>query len=153
MEFRFEEVTKKRSFLEKDIDKRELLLNKYEKLRNTFSVINMISAVLTTSTGAGGIITTSTIALLPVSITLYGITAVCGISLLLSKGLHDCLSNKIEKHNNIKLAAINKLETINRIVGQDENLDYDEYKLITTHFEEFHKVKSEIANKCKNNVN
>ena len=50
------------------------------------------------SSGAGGIITASTVALFPVKIALNSIVIVCGISLLVSTKLYDCIGNKIDKH-------------------------------------------------------
>ena len=47
----------------------------------------------------------------------------CGISLLVSTKLHDSIGNKIDKQRNIKLLSINKLELINKILGEDENID------------------------------
>lgn len=153
MEFRLERIKEIRSSLEYDINKRENILKKYKKIKNTFSVIGKISAVLTTATGTGGIITASTVALLPVSIALDGVVVVCGITLLISTKLFDCLNNKIDKHRNIKLLAINKLELINKILAEDENIDQNEFNTISSYYEEFHKLKLEIQNKYKSNIN
>ena len=153
MEFRLERIKEIRSLLEKDIIKRDNILKKYKRIKNTFGVIGKISAIITASTGVGGIITASTIALLPVTIALDGVVVVCGISLLISTKLFDCISSKIDKHRNIKLLAINKLELINKILAEDENIDQNEFNTISTHYEEFHKLKLEIQNKYKNNIN
>ena len=53
-------------------------------------VIGKVSAGITMSSGAGGIITASTVALFPVTIALDGIAVVRGISLLVSTKLNDC---------------------------------------------------------------
>jgi len=153
MEFRLERIKEIRSLLENDIIKRDNILKKYKRIKNTFGVIGKISAIITASTGVGGIITASTIALLPVTIALDGVVVVCGISLLISTKLFDCISSKIDKHRNIKLLAINKLELINKILAEDENIDQNEFNTISTHYEEFHKLKLEIQNKYKNNIN
>lgn len=153
MEYRIEEIKEKKILLQNEIDKRELILKKYKKIKNTFGVIGKVSAVVTTSTGAGGIITASTVALLPVSIALNSVVVVCGLSLILSTKLFDCVSTKIEKHRCIKLLAINKLEQIHKIIGEDEDINAEEFKTISNHYEEFHKLKSEIQNKYKSNIN
>ena len=153
MEFRLERIKEIRSLLEKDIIKRDNILKKYKRIKNTFGVIGKISAIITASTGVGGIITASTIALLPVTIALDGVVVVCGISLLISTKLFDCISSKIDKHRNIKLLAINKLQLINKILAEDENIDQNEFNIISTYYEEFHKLKLEIQNKYKNNIN
>ena len=153
MEFRLQRIKEIKLLLEHEINKRENILKKYKRTKNTFGVINKISAALTMSTGAGGIIAASTVALLPVTIALDSIVVVCGISLIISTKLFDCISKKIEKHTNIKLLAINKLEIINKILGQDDNIDQEEFNLISTHYEQFHTLKSEIQNKYKNNIN
>jgi hypothetical protein len=153
MEFRVERIQEIKLLLGNEIDKRCNILKKYKRIKNTFGVIGKVSAVLTMSTGAGGIITASTIALLPVSITLDSITVVCGISLLISTKLFDCISHKIEKHRNIKLLAINKLEIINKIISEDEIIDQNEFNIISNHYEDFHKLKLEIQDKYKSNIN
>lgn len=153
MEYRIEEIKEKKILLQNEIDKRELILKKYKKIKNTFGVIGKVSAVVTTSTGAGGIITASTVALLPVSIALNSVVVVCGLSLILSTKLFDCVSTKIEKHRCIKLLAISKLEQIHKIIGEDEDINAEEFKTISNHYEEFHKLKSEIQNKYKSNIN
>ncbi len=52
-----------------------------------------------------------------------------------------------------ELLAINKLKLINEILAEDSNIDQNEFITISTHHEEFHKLKLEIQNKYKNNIN
>ena len=99
------------------------------------------------------IITASTVVLFPVTIALDGIVVVCGVSFLVSTKVYDCIGNKIDKHRNFKLLSINKLELINKILGEDETIDQNEYNIISNHNEEFHKLKINIQNKYKNNIN
>lgn len=145
-EHRIEDIKKIKLLLESDITKRDILRKKYKKIKNTFNVVGMVSAIMTASTGAGGIVTASTIALLPVSIVLDSVVIVCGLSLLLSTKLFDCLSTKIEKHDCIMLLAKSKLVQINKIIGEDENIDPEEYSTISDHYDEFLKMKSDIRN-------
>ena len=116
-------------------------------------VIGKVSAGITMSSGAGCIITASTVTLFPVTIALDGIIVVCGISLLVSTKFYDCIGNKIDKHRNIKLLSINKLELLNKILGEDETIDQNEFSIISNHYEEFHNLKIEIQNKYKNSIN
>ena len=116
-------------------------------------VIGKVSAGITISSGAGGIITASTVALFPETTALDGIVVVCGVSFLVSTKLYDCIGNKIDKHRNIKLLSINKLELINKILSEDKTIDQNEFNIISNHYEEFHKLKIDIQNKYKNNIN
>ena len=116
-------------------------------------VIGKVSAGITMSSGAGGIIITSTVALFPVTIVLDGIVVVCGISLLVSTKLYDCIGNKIDKHRNIKLLSIIKLKLINKILSVEETIDQNEFYIISNHYEEFHKLKIDIQNKYKSKIN
>ena len=50
-------------------------------------VIDKVSAGITMSSGAGGIITISSVALFPVTTALYSDVVLCGISLLVSTKL------------------------------------------------------------------
>ena len=73
-------------------------------------VIGKVSVGITMSSGAEAIITASTIALLSVATLIDSIVFMCGITLLVSTKLYDFISNKIDKHRNIKSLAINKLK-------------------------------------------
>ena len=153
MEFSLLRTKEIKTLLENEINKRDIILKKYKKIRNTIGVIGKVSAGITMSSGVGGIITASTVALFPVTIALDGIVVLCGISLLVSTKLYDCIGNKIDKHRNIKLLSINKLELINKILGEDETIDQNEFKFISNHYEEFHKLRIDIQNKYKNYIN
>ena len=49
--------------------------------------------------------------------------------------------------------SINKLELINKILGLDETIDQNEFNIISYYYEEFHKLKIDIQNKYKSNIN
>ena len=51
------------------------------------------------------------------------------------------------------MASINKLELINKILREGKCIDQNELNNISNHFEEFHKLKFDIQNKYKNNIN
>ena len=120
MEFRLQRIKEIKTLLEHEINKRDKILKKYKRTKNMFGVVSKVSVAITMTIGAGGIIAATTIALLPLAIVLDSIVVVYGISLLISSQLFYCISNKIDKHKNIKLLAINKLEIINKIFSQDE---------------------------------
>jgi hypothetical protein len=155
--FRIERIKEYVTTLQSEINKRDNILKKYKKIKNTFSVIGKISAVVTTATAAGGIAgaaaLASTIALLPVSVALDGVVVVCGVTLLVATKLFDCVSDKIEKHKHIKLLAISKLEIINKILGEDEQISQEEFNTISDQYEEFHKQKIEIQRKYSKSIN
>ena len=153
MEFKILRTKDIKILLENKINKSDIILKKFKKIRNIMGIIGKVSAGMTMSSGAGGIITASTVALFPVTIALDGIVMVCGISLLVSTKLFNCIGNKIDIYRNIKLLSINKLELINKILGEDETIDQNEFKFISNHYEEFHKLKVYIQNKYKNNIN
>jgi hypothetical protein len=118
------------------------MLNKYQKLKNTFNVINKLSAIATASTGVGGIAVSATIALLPVTVILESVTIIAGISGLISMSLYQCICQKIKKHQEIKMVAVNRLESINKIMAEDEKIDENEFDQISEIYESY----------CKNNI-
>ena len=87
------------------------------------------------------------------TIALDSIVVISGISLLVSTKLYDCIGYKIDKHRHIKFLSINKLELINKILGLDETIDQNEFNIISYYCEEFHKLKIDIQNKYKSNIN
>ena len=68
MEFRLLRTKEIKTLLAKEINKRDIILKKYKKIRNTMGVIGKVSAGITMSSGTGGIITASILALFPVKI-------------------------------------------------------------------------------------
>ena len=153
MEFRSERIKEIRTQLEADVNKRDDILKKYKRIKNILSVVGKITTAVTMSTGVGGIISTSTLSdIVPVSITLDCLTVVCSLFLLISTKLHDCVSNKIDKHRDIKLVAIGNLEVINKILAEDETIDQNEFNTISDLYSDFHKSKLEIQNKHKTSI-
>ena len=140
MEFRLLQTKEIQILLENEINKTDIILKKLKTIRNTMGIIGKVSAGITMSSGAGGIITTSTVALFPVTIAIDSIVVLCGISLLVSTKLYDCIGSNMDKHRNSKL-SINKLELTNNILGEDEIINQNEFDNIPNHFEEFHKLK------------
>ena len=149
MEFRILRTKEIRTLLGNEIKKRDIII----KERNTMDVIGKVAAGITISSDAGDVITASTVALLPITIALDSIVVVCGIALLVSTKLYDCIGNKIDKHRHIKLLSINKFELINKILSEDESIDQSKFNIISNHYEEFHKLKNGIQNKYKNYIN
>ncbi len=123
------------------------MLNKYQKLKNAFNVIIKMSAIATASTGVGGIAISTTIVCLPVTIILESVAIVSGISGLISMKLYECICKKIKKHQEIKLMAVNRLELINKILAEDENIDKDEFNKISEYYENYNKETIEIQRK------
>lgn len=158
MEFRSERIKEIRIQLEADVNKRDDILKKYKRIKNILSVVGKITTAVTMSTGVGGIISTSTLSwkdradIVPVSITLDCFTIACSLTLLISTKLHDCVSDKIDKHRDIKLVAIGNLELINKILAEDETIDQNEFNTISDNYLDFHKSKLEIQNKHKTSI-
>jgi len=113
------------------------MISKYQKSKNTFTVINLIVGVATTTTGVGGIATMLTIALVPVAVALEAVSAISGVTGLITMKLNDCVCKKIKKHQDIKLLTVNKLEAINRIFAEDENIDETEFNKISEIYENY----------------
>ena len=63
------------------------------------------------------------------------------ISLIVSTKLYGCSGNKIDKHRNIKLSSINKLDLIHKILSEDQIIDKNEFIFIPNHIKKFHKLK------------
>lgn len=147
MEFRLNHVKEIKLQLENDIQHRIKMLNKYQKMKNTFSVIIKMSAVASASTGVGGIAVSPTIALLPVTVILESVAIISGISGLISMSLYECICKKIKKHQEIKLMAVNRLELINKTIAEDENIDKDEFNKISEYYENYNKEQIEIQRK------
>ena len=137
MEYRIKRVKEIQTILENDIQHRNKMISKYQRSKNTFTVINILVGVATTTTGVGGIATMLTIALVPVAIALEAVSAISGVTGLITMKLNDCVCKKIKKHQDIKLITVNKLESINRIFAEDENIDENEFSKISEIYESY----------------
>lgn len=148
--FRLQQICEVKSFLESEIEFRRKIFSKYKK---AFSVITGISHFLNLTSVAAGSVGVSALAgviTAPIGLALGGVTIG---SAIISSALgweKKNILRKIEKHENIRMLAISKLNTINDLVSKaltDSHISTDEFTLILKEKEKYISMKNAIRKK------
>ena len=155
--FRLREISKLKSRLENERDTRTSLYKKYK--RGMRVVDGIESTLLVTSLGLGGagIGLLSTIIAAPVVVGMEAGAIVCGLASVAGKFLYKRLQAKARKHDEIRVLADSKLNTISDHVSKalhDGQITDEEFTLILSELEKFQAMKASIqsASRAKQTV-
>ena len=150
LNFRLQQISEVKKFLEEEIEFRRKTFYKYKK---GFSVITGFTHVINLTTVAAGTVGISALAgviTAPIGLALGGISiGGAVISSVLSWGKKNLLS-KMEKHEKIEMLAISKLNTINDLVSKaitDSHISTEEFSLIMREKEKYINMKNGIRKK------
>jgi hypothetical protein len=94
-----------------------------------------------------GIAVSSTVIMLPATIGLESLSIISGIVTLVSSQIGDCVAKKIMRHKEIKLLCLDIAENINKIIAESDDINQDEFELISNYYQEYNIKKIEIQNK------
>jgi hypothetical protein len=148
--YRIQKINEIRTEIEKERDKRIVLIHKYHRGVNIVDVINTALVLTAVGFGASGIAGFSTIIAAPIAAVLGGIALAAAPLVLVGAQVNKKLALKREKHEKIKTLAEAKLSTINDLVSKaltDEYISDDEFSLIIRELVKFNKTKEEITKK------
>ena len=131
----------------------------YKKYRRGFNIVNGLdtAALSTASVGmvASGIGLLSTIIALPVAIGIQAGAVVCGLLGASGKVLGRRLQAKATKHNQIRVLAKSKLNSVaDRISAAltDDKISNEEFRLILSEIDKYNQMKGEIRGHQKEGV-
>ena len=145
--YRLQEISQLKKHLEDERDKRAALYKKYH--RGVNAVDGVDTALLTASMGMGigGVGLLSTIIAAPVVLGLEIAAMACGILGVSGKFIGRRLAVKAKKHDNIRMLAESKLNTIADHVSCaliDGKISDEEFRLIIAEVTKYTQLKSEI---------
>jgi hypothetical protein len=94
-----------------------------------------------------GVAVSSTVILIPATISLELVSIISGITTLVSSQIGDCVAKKIMRHKEIKLLCLDMAEKINKVIAESDDITQDEFELISNYYQEYNNKKIEIQNK------
>ena len=145
--YRLEHISEIQKQLQLERYKREQLAKKYKKASASINVVDNILVVSSLGMGAAGIGLLSTIIAAPLTIALEGASVCVGLLSVIGSHVVKKLNKKAEKHNNIKVLADSKINTISSHISKalnDGEISDDEFKLILDELDKFNQMKKEI---------
>ena len=138
---------------QKLITERDNRMSFYKKYKRGINVIDGIDTTLITAglgMGATGGILSTTIVAVPVVIPLEIVAAVCGVFGIALKFVNRKLYLKAKKHDEIRILAEAKMNSIKDIVSkslQDGEISEQEFSLVLNDFDKYNELKKGIRAK------
>ncbi|MEW8317036.1 MAG: hypothetical protein AB2691_00745, partial [Candidatus Thiodiazotropha sp.] len=131
--YRLQHVAEVKFRLEKERDFRASLYKKYRRGANVVDEIDTTLTVASVGLAASGVGLLSTIVMAPVAIGLQAGAIVCGLLSIGGKFIGRRLQTKAKKHDEIRILAESKLNSITdriSIALNDDNISETEFRLI-----------------------
>ena len=150
--FRLQEVTRLKKQLEDERDKREVLSKKYRRGVNAIDGVDTALLVASMGMGIGGLGLLSTIIAAPVVLGLEVAALGCGALGVSAKFIRRRLGVKAGKHNEIRVLAESKLNTIADHVSTalvDGKISQEEFRLILDEIDKYTQMKAEIRSRAR----
>ena len=145
--YRLQEISQLRGKLEHERDKRAALYKKYRRGVNALDGVDTALLAAGTGMGVGGAALLSTIIAAPVVLGLEIAALACGALGMASKFIGRRLSVKARKHDQIRILACSKLNTISDHVSRalvDSEISDNEFRLIIDELNKYDQMKTEI---------
>ena len=153
--FRLNEISRIKTFFHKEIEDRRKVCNKYRKYCAILNWTNSTGGIISILGGAGtiGLIFGGSILLEPVAIVIEATCVAIGLGTFGLGILNKSLIKKLEKHDELFLLAVTKLNTINDLISKaliDSHIDDFEFKLIIAEHEKYIQLKNQIRHNFLN---
>ena len=145
--FRLQEISGLRKQLEDEKDKRSQLYKKYQRGINAVDAVDTALISASMGMGIGGVGLLSTIVAAPVVLGLEIAALGCGLLGVAGKFVSRRLSVKAKKHDEVRVLAESKLNTIADHVSRaltDGQISDEEFRLIIDEAQKYTQMKAEI---------
>ena len=145
--FRLQEISRLRKQLEDEKDKRSQLYKKYQRGINAVDAVDTALISASMGMGIGGVGLLSTIVAAPVVLGLEIAALGCGLLGVAGKFVSRRLSVKAKKHDEVRVLAESKLNTIADHVSRaltDGQISDEEFRLIIDEAQKYTQMKAEI---------
>jgi len=145
--YRLREISQLKTHLENERDKRGQLHKKYRRGVNALDGVDTALLTAGMGMGIGGVGLLSTIIAAPVVVGLEIAALACGVLGIAGKFVGRRLAVKARKHDEIRVLAESKLNTITDHVSRalmDGRISDDEFRLIVDEVTKYNQMKEEI---------
>ena len=149
-DFRLKHIKDVKQELERTSDIRKSLRKRYSNLNSSLDYSNYALNTVSCIYGVSSVSLLSTVALVPVSVVLGGVSAGCGVASVIVTKLNKKFKHKQDKHRDIYNLCENKLNTINSILSKALNdgfISNEEFDLILKEEKHFREMKESIKSK------
>ena len=137
-------------YLQEQSEQRRCLSKKYKKVNTALYYTNLGLNTVSGLSGIAGVSTLLTVVLLPVSVSLSGVSALCGGLSIITNKINKKLKKKEEKHREIYTLAESKLNTISSLISKalsNDEIDHNEFQLILDEENKFNTLKESLRRK------
>ena len=110
-------------------------LQRYKKFIIANIIIELSSTVVSVTTGIGGLELLTIIIATPIGLILDGVSLGCELSSIIPFLINKHLHPKSEKHSQVIMMTMSKLNTISNVVSKaidDGTIDQNEFRLMNT---------------------
>ena len=149
--YRLQAISDMKKQLENERDKRASLYKKYHRGSN---ILDGFDVGLTSMSMGMGVVSASllaTIVAAPISMGLIIGTFTCGTLSVIGKFISKRLAVKAKKHQDVKMLADSKVNTISDLVSSalmDSHVSDEEFKLIISEVKKYGEMKNDIRSKA-----
>lgn len=149
--FRLQKICELQKQLEGERDTRAALYKKYRRGINLVDGFDTALAIASLVTGAGGIVLLATIIATPVVVILEACALAFGLASVVCKFVSRKLATKAKKHDEIRVLAESKLNTIADIISRslmDNNINDKEFRMVLDEVDKYSDMKKEMRLKA-----
>ena len=149
-DYRLKHIKDVKQELERTSDIRKSLRKRYSNLNSSLDYSNYALNTVSCISEVSSVSLLSTVALVPVSVVLGGVSAGCGVASVIVTKLNKKFKHKQDKHRDIYNLCENKLNTINSILSKALNdgfISNEEFDLILKEEKHFREMKESIKSK------
>ena len=150
--YRLQRICEIQKQLETERDTRSALYKKYRRGINAIDGVDTALATAGVGLGASGIGLLSSVAAAPVALILEIAAVACGLTSMAGKVISRRLALKAKKHDEIRVLAEAKLNTLSDHVSKalrDGEVSDDEFRLVLDEMEKYGQMKSTIRSQSQ----
>ena len=147
MEYRLHQIEELQTWLQKEIDQRTVLYNRYKCNINTIDYIILGSQFVSLVASASGVGVLTTIVAAPIAIAMGSVAAVCSGLSMASKVALRRFTIKAKKHDDIRIlaeATLNRVQDLVSAALSDSQIDENECHVILSEKEKYMEAKHAI---------
>ena len=152
IQFRLNNISEIRDFLENEVDQRDKLRSKYKTVWNVFYNTAQVLGVIAVGSGTGAVGTLATGVAAAVSIPIGGIAIAGGLVSAACVALGKATMKKLEQHEGVKRTAESSLNTINDLVSkalEDGQVSNEDFHHILREMENYRGHKAGIKHRTR----
>lgn len=145
--YRLQKISEIQKHLEQERDQRSTLYKKYRRGVNAADGVDTVFVTASLGMGAAGVGLLTTIIAAPIVLGLEVSALACGLVGIAGKFVSRRLLVKAKKHDEVRVLAEAKLNTISIYVSKslrDDQISDEEYELILNEMEQYNKMKIQI---------